>query len=451
MTGVRVAHIALLASVFSVGQVSAQADPDAPSLSLLEAVERALEHAPAVRLSAAERKGAHAAVGEARAAWFPTFVLIGSAMQYQEPMIVSPIHGFQPGQTPPFDRTLFQGGATLSYTLFDGGARRARVREARERAVAADAHTEDATQELIANTVVSYLAVLSLQDVLEAHDQRIAALAAERARVLQQRQAGTAAEVEQLRVEAALASAEAERVGRHGELELATRHLARLIGMTPEQTSAEHLVPVRWSEIASPDADSLSARVLAKNPWVTRARGNAAAARAGRAVARGRRWPRFELVGAWLDRGSADGHFTAEWNVGVQLTYPIFTGGSVSRAAARAAAAHRAAEERVRLVELEALHAMDQTRLRAAEAAARAASLRVAVDRFAEVVRIERLRLDTGSGTQTEYLRAEADLLTARAALTEAQHAVVAVWVELARITGDLSLAWLSRLVGSTL
>ena len=93
---------------------------------------------------------------------------------------------------------------------------------------------------------------------------------------------------------------------------------------------------------------------------------------------------------------------------------------------------------------------MDQTRLRAAEAAARAASLRVAVDRFAEVVRIERLRLDTGSGTQTEYLRAEADLLTARAALTEAQHAVVALWVELARITGDLTLAWLSRLVGST-
>ena len=62
-----------------------------------------------------------------------------------------------------------------------------------------------------------------------------------------------------------------------------------------------------------------------------------------------------------------------------------------------------------------------------------------------EVVRIERLSLDVGSGTQSDYLDAEAGLLRARASLVEARHAAVTARIELARITGELSLDWLTR------
>jgi outer membrane protein TolC len=67
-----------------------------------------------------------------------------------------------------------------------------------------------------------------------------------------------------------------------------------------------------------------------------------------------------------------------------------------------------------------------------------------AVARFDEVVRIRRLSLQTGSGTQTDYLGAETDLLRARASLVEAQHGEIAARVELARVTGELSPAWLA-------
>ena len=65
--------------------------------------------------------------------------------------------------------------------------------------------------------------------------------------------------------------------------------------------------------------------------------------------------------------------------------------------------------------------------------------------RFTEVVRIEKLLLSSGSGTETDYLNAEADLLGARANLARASHAEIAARAELARAGGQLDAAWIDR------
>jgi len=88
---------------------------------------------------------------------------------------------------------------------------------------------------------------------------------------------------------------------------------------------------------------------------------------------------------------------------------------------------------------------VDRAAARGEEALARIESLTSAVERFAEVVRVQKLLLDEGAGTQTDYLAAEADLLTARANLAEAGHAAVLARVDLARAAGRLSPDWLRR------
>ena len=80
---------------------------------------------------------------------------------------------------------------------------------------------------------------------------------------------------------------------------------------------------------------------------------------------------------------------------------------------------------------------------------ARIAALQSAVEQSAEVARIERLALEVGSGTQSDYLDAEANLLRARADLIEARHAEISARVELARVLGELSPEWLARTVES--
>jgi outer membrane protein len=323
------------------------------------------------------------------------------------------------------------------------------VRGERARSDAALAAVDEAAQTAIARTVRAYLAVLGDRGVLDAHDRRLAALDSELDRVRLRRDAGKAADVEVLRVEATLAAARAERVRAAADLDVAERELARLADLPPDGARAERLVVVEAEAEPVHAREVLLARALATNPVLERARREQAAAHAGRAVATAARWPTLDLIGAYMDRGGLDTEHQLEWNVGVQLSYPLFTGGAVAGAAERAGAESRAAAQRVRAVEQQVARDVDRALAAVEETAARVASLETAVTRFAEVARIEQLRLDAGSGTQTDYLNAEADLLAARAAMVEATHGAIAARVDLARVIGALDLVWVED-IGET-
>jgi outer membrane protein TolC len=91
----------------------------------------------------------------------------------------------------------------------------------------------------------------------------------------------------------------------------------------------------------------------------------------------------------------------------------------------------------MRQIELQVEEAIDRALSGIREARARVESLVIAVARAEEVARIEQLLLETGSGTQTDFLSAEADLLAIRADLVDARHAEIAARVDLARVTGN--------------
>jgi outer membrane protein TolC len=99
------------------------------------------------------------------------------------------------------------------------------------------------------------------------------------------------------------------------------------------------------------------------------------------------------------------------------------------------------------LTELEIAAEVDRAHTVYLEVHALVRSLGTAVVRYAEVARIEKLALDAGSGTQTDYLDAEAELLSARARLTEAENAEIVARIELARVSGELDRGWLARTI----
>jgi outer membrane protein len=171
------------------------------------------------------------------------------------------------------------------------------------------------------------------------------------------------------------------------------------------------------------------------------------AARAGFGVAKSVAMPELRVNGAYVDRGRAEGDFVGEWQVGLGLTYPIYAGGLRRNAIQRASADERAADAQLRMARLELEHGIDRALAALREATARSASLSVAVEQSEEVSRIERLSLTVGSGTQSDYLIAEANLLAARANLVQAQNAAVLARVELARLAGELSKDWLAGMV----
>ena len=388
----------------------------AQALTLPEAVERALARFPAVEAARAHRLEAEEALGEARASRRPRGRVTGSATQYEEPMVVTPIHGFGPGLFPEFDETLGQATLTVSYTLLDNGGIDAQVRSAGSQVEGAGAAVGSAEQLLARRVAAAYLMVLGQSRVLEAHDHRLDALRAELSRVQQRFDVGRAAKVEILRAEAALANAEADRVRLSSAVDNSERELARLLEAPLDETRAARLVPVQV-DTHPPSREELAAAGIQASPAVAQARSQVATAEAGIALARSIIRPDLRAVGNYNEWTSSQGNFTGEWNVGLQLTVPLFDGGVARRRIARAEAGVVAAQEQVRLAEVQVREDVDRAAAAAEEAEARIASLTKAEERFAEVVRVQKLMLDEGAGTQTDYLNAEADLLGVRASL----------------------------------
>jgi outer membrane protein len=441
----------VLATLLGLGSEAPAQEPEhAPTdstLTLQLAVDLALEFHPSVRAARAAERGAAARAGGASAEWWPSLQADGSLFQYQRDMLVFPIHELSPDAFQ-FDRTLIQGGLQLGWTLFDGFGRSSRVKGAEAERRAAVAHVEASEAALLAEVSITYLEVLSARGILDAQLQSLAALAAERERVARLLDQGQAAEVEWLRVEAAYAEAEAERIAAAQALDTAERALARMLGVGVDATSAERLESVRLADTAADqDRAALLDRFEASNPDLAAARSMREAAERARGAASATWWPRFEVAGAYQLFTSPDLEFQDLWQIGLRLSYPLFTGGARSNAVTEAGAQASEAEERLELVRLRGHDAVDRALARVQEQSARVEALSRAAEHLVEVARIEQLALEAGRGTQTDYLRAEASVRRAQAAVIQARHAEIAARVELARTVGELTPHWLSTML----
>jgi outer membrane protein TolC len=421
--------------------------PGPDTLTLDAAVQFALAWHPALRLAEAGVHEAAALTGQAAGDRFPQLGLTGSLIRYQEPTIIYPLHGFDPANPPPFETELLQGSVSVSYALFDGGARGGRIRSARAGTMAAEARADRARQQVAGDVVQAYLAVLSTGEVLASVRSSLDALAAERRRVRQFFEEGRAARVEVLRVEGAVAAAEAERISAESEHRTARDALARVLGLGAGALGATAFTTLTLRDTTAPGRDAALAAFEARSLDLDDARARHDAAVAQARVARAAWFPRVDLVGGYLGFGSVEGHFAAEWQAGVRLSYPLFTGGARSGAAAAAAARAEQAEQQYRMTWLAGAQQVDRAVARVEEQHARVAAIAVAAAHATEVARIERVSLESGAGTEADYLRAEADSRATRARLVEARYTEIGARVELARLTGSLTPDVLSQLV----
>lgn len=416
----------------------------AAGLTLPAAVERALAKFPSVAAARAQQRQAQEGLAAAEGARGPRGVLNGWATQYQKPVAVSPIHGFSPGLLPDFDRTILQGQLSANYVIWDGGATGARIAAAGSQLGGAEAALGAAEQDLAERVAAAYLTALGKARTLAAHDQRMAALESELARSRRLLDAGKAPQVEVLRAEANFAGARSQRVSLAAALDNAERDLARLLDVPVEETRASRLAPEHLRDPGAPDREALARAAIEKSPAVAQARAQLAVAEANVTLAVSALRPELRAVANLNDWASSKGNAATEWNAGFQVVVPLFDGGTVRRRVAQAQAGRDAAAEQARLAEAQVREAIDRAAAAAEEAEGRIESLARAADRFAEVARVQKLLLDNGAGTQTDYLAAEADLLTARASLAEGEQAVVLTRVDLARAAGRLTLDWLS-------
>jgi outer membrane protein len=359
--------------------------------------------------------------------------------------VVAPLHRFDPSSPPLFDETLLQGHLVLGYTLFDGGARGARVRRAEAGAAAASEGEREVRMDLAVQVSAAYLSALSARELLEASEALSTALESELDRIRQLLAEGKAARVDLLRVQAALSRAEASEISARTDQDVALGDLARMIGRPAEEVRAGGLSPLRRLGSAPVSPQEAFEAAQARSPTLARTQRELSGAEAGLNLARADWLPRLETVGRFTNYGTWSGNHTQEWQAGVSLAFPLFTGGA--RAGTREAARALVDEvtERVRMAELEVEAGVERGLAAVAEASALSRAWETAVEQSEEVARIEALALEAGVGVQTDFLRAEAELFQTRASLAQARNAEVLARIQLARIMGELSPRWIQE------
>lgn len=429
----------LLVLAFVPAAMLAARHASAQTLTLGEAAEAALASHPAIAASGARAEGAREALAAARATRLPGLRLDASMTHFQEPMIVAPLHSLDLTTPPRFDETLVQGRLGLAYTLFDGGERSSRIEAAAAMSEAATSGGRVDAMELLEEVTDAYLSVATARAVRDAALAQTAAFQEERNRAERRLEAGTAARVELLRAGASLQDARAQLVGAEARVSLTERNLARLMGVAAETVAGRDI-----ADISLPDPD-LTAADAGRSPMVERAARALAAAEARAGEERAGRMPRVDAGAGLLDYGTLTGEHVFEWQAGLQLSWPLFTGGARSASVRRAEADVREAEAELARVELRVEAAVDAATTAVEEADARIEALEAAVVQWAEVARIEALALESGSGVQGDLLRAEAGLFQARAALARAGADAGRARVALARARGVLDTSWLNR------
>lgn len=419
---------------------------DSMHVPLTVVVQRTLTSYPSSAAARAERARAEAAVSEARSARFPRLALDAGGTRFQEPMIVAPLHGFDPQRPPGFDDLLVQARASASYTLFDGGVRGARVARSGAGVDAAVASELGTRSSLIERAVIAYLEVASAREIIAAHGARILALESERARARRLFEAGSVPRLALLRADAALSRAQADRAGAVAALRQAEAGLARLVGVAADTIATARLDVVRvMPGTGVPDRGEALERAIHGSAAVERARAQLAAADAGLSEARAALLPVLSINAGYNAFGSAAGDYVMEWQTALQLTYPVFTGGGRRAGIRRADAEAALAGASLRLAELAAESEVDEALTRLAASRAQVDALTVAVGQFEAVVEVETLSLEAGAGVQSDYLGAVSELLDARAALTRARASEVAARLSFARVVGELTEDWLIR------
>jgi outer membrane protein len=209
------------------------------------------------------------------------------------------------------------------------------------------------------------------------------------------------------------------------------------MAVEPGLVSSRALVDVRLG-------DAVARSGTAASPEVQRASRVVAAAAALLAEERGGRFPSVDAGAGLLDYGTISGGHVFEWQAGVQVSWPLFTGGARSAAVRRAAADLTAAERELDATLLRVAQAIDAAQTSVLEADARAEALELAVAQWEEVARIEALALEAGSGVQRDLLRAQAGLFQARAGRAGARYEQVVARARLARAEGRLDRTWVT-------
>jgi TolC family type I secretion outer membrane protein len=316
-------------------------------LSFAAAVDLALCKNPQTRAAWAAAHEQAAALGGAQSAWLPS-----ASLSAEEARTYGP-HADVTGNIVTSGQNTGDATVNLTWTLYDFGARTGKIRSARSLLDAAAATVSNTAQQLIRNLVQAYYGVVAGDAELGAAKitEDVTAHSLEIARSLREGGVGTLADV--LQAETAHGQAVLARIQAEAAAKSAQGTLAVTLGLSAEQglRLAAEPVPAEVPALTARMAD-LMAEAVRQRPDLKAAQAQRDAAEANITVARAAGRPTFS-IGALHNFTSTTGVPNQNYDqVGISVSWPLFTGFNVSYGVRQAQAMLQAQEANVDQVAL---------------------------------------------------------------------------------------------------
>ena len=315
---------------------------------------------------------------------------------------------FTPSRTQFVD---YRVGFDASWEIDLFGHTRRQVEAAHAREGSAAESRNDARTVLAAEVVRAYLNFWIAADRLAVAGQNEAAYADTARLVSLQRDAGWASDLEWNRAEADRIASTAVSPGLYADREAALYRLSSLTTVPVEELDRELAADRTPRAIAGPVPAGLPADLLRRRPDVRRAERDLAAATGDAGAAVADRFPRISLVGnLGLDSvhpGNLFDSASRYWNVGPQVSIPVFSAGRLKAQAAAAEAARQVALQSYRSTVLAALADAETALIRYAMDLHRHETIEAALARLKGTLELTRLRYQAGEATLLEVRDAE--------------------------------------------
>jgi len=400
----------------------------APAADLLAVYQRALQNDPQLREAEATRLATLEAKPQALSALLPQLSGSGTATHERDSgstNTTQPVTIGGPG-TPavlesfPFDgrvsTTTHRYGVDLKQNIFRWENWVA-LQRADAQVAQAEADYQAAQQDLIQRVAQRYFDVLAAQDDLEAQQVALISIQRQLDQAESRFQIGLIAITDVEEARAAHDSGAAAVIAAKRTLTSAQELLREITG-----DAFDHLArPIEPFELSNPDPineDRWVEMALQQNLSLVSSRLAADIARENVSAARGGHFPSLDLVGSryklnsngvdTFTDGTSAGGTALDQNqrtIGLQLTFPIYSGGMVSSQVRQAVYQHRAAKERVERVARQTEHDARDSYLGVLSEISRVKALRRAVESNATALRATESGYEAGTRTAVDVLQ----------------------------------------------
>lgn len=426
----------LMVTASIVGRASGAEDQASGSevlfLSIQEAVQMSLGHAPAMHIAKAQEERAGEAVREGRSLIRPQ-VVAGTGIAYNNGFPLS-IDGAAP--------SIFQVG--LSQSIFSKKNRNL-IREAEEEGKASRFSKESTGNELAAKTALAYFRLVQSRKMITLAEERVQSAEEYFAIAQALSDAGRMRPADLGSARASISSARQQLLVAREAAEMAEMELKAYTGVE-DAISVQVEEPVLEDPLLRADPDSVYRQTVDNSPEIKSAEAALRAREFHVEAEKGERLPQVNLVGQYAVLSKANNYedyFNRfernNYLLGFSIQVPIFDG---FRASSRIAQSrHEVSEARYRLEsaksELKLAIRRSLSSLRIAVGAEENARDEAAASR--ESVRLDRELLESGKISRMEFEEMRAGLFQRELAHLEAQQVLFQRKLELLSVIGDIS------------